>query len=122
MKVILKKDDAKLGESGEIVEVKNGFARNYLIPQGIAVEATPSNLKNIEEISCTASVAVGEEDRVFGSVTSQTIAELLREKGFDVDRKKIFIEEPIKALGIYAIPIKLHPEVETKVRVWVVRE
>ncbi|MBC7185649.1 MAG: 50S ribosomal protein L9 [Calditrichaeota bacterium] len=146
MKVILKQDHDKLGKAGDVVEVKAGYARNFLLPRGIAVEATPSNLRAFEEqkrleshrserakrsalalaeklegVSCTAPVAVGEEDRLFGSVTSQTIADLLREKGFDIDKKKILLEEPIKALGIYDVPIRLHPEVEAKVKVWVVK-
>ncbi len=146
MKVILKQDFEKLGKAGDVVEVKAGYARNYLLPRGIALEATPSNLRVFEEqkkldaqrldkakkgalalaeklegVSCTAAVAVGEEDRIFGSVTSQTIAELLKEKGFDIDKKKIVLEEPIKALGIYDVPIRLHPEVEAKVKVWVVK-
>lgn len=146
MKVILKQDFEKLGKAGEVVEVKAGYARNYLVPRGIALEATPSNLRVFEEqkkldaqrldkakkaalalagklegVSCTAAVAAGEEDRIFGSVTSQTIAELLKEKGFDIDKKRILLEEPIKALGIYDVPIRLHPEVEVKVKVWVVK-
>lgn len=147
MRVILRQDYDRLGKSGEIVEVKDGYARNYLIPQKIAVEATKSNLKQIaeekklaelrqnrekkvaqklaqeiEKISLTALVPVGEDDRVFGSVTSQTIADLLKGKGFDIDRRKILLEEPIKALGIYTIPIRLHPEVEVKIKVWVVKK
>ncbi|MDZ7271065.1 MAG: 50S ribosomal protein L9 [candidate division KSB1 bacterium] len=146
MKVILKQDHEKLGKAGDVVEVKPGYARNYLLPRGIALAATPSNLKAYHEqkkldaqrlerakkgalalaeklngVSCTATVAVGEEDRVFGSVTSQTIADLLKEKGFDIDKKKILLEEPIKALGIYDVAIKLHPEIEAKVKVWVVK-
>lgn len=146
MKVILKQDFEKLGKAGEVVEVKAGYARNYLLPRDIALEATPTNLRVFEEqkkldaqrldkakkaalaladklegVSCTAAVAAGEEDRIFGSVTSQTIAELLKEKGFDIDKKRILLEEPIKALGIYEVPIRLHPEVEVKVKVWVVR-
>jgi len=146
MKVILKKDVETLGPAGKIIDVKDGYARNYLIPQGIALKADEKNIKILEEeqkrlklklnkdkknaellaeklngVSCTATVSVGEEDRVFGSVTSQNIADLLKEKGFDIDRKKILLEEPIKALGIYEIPIKLHSEVEAKIKLWVVK-
>lgn len=146
MKVILQQDHEKLGKAGDVVEVKPGYARNYLLPRGIALAATPGNLKAYHEqtrlnaqrqerakrgalalaeklngVSCTATVAVGEEDRVFGAVTSQTIADLLKEKGFDIDKKKILLEEPIKALGIYDVAVKLHPEVEAKVKVWVVK-
>lgn len=147
MKIILRNDYESLGKTGEIVSVKDGFARNYLIPKGIAVLATKANMKRLEEeqrlnarqqkkdlheaqaaakelekVSVTATVAVGEEDRVFGSVTAQDIAELLKEKGFEIDKRKILLDEPIKALGVYTVPIKLHSEIEAKVRVWVVKE
>ncbi len=147
MKVILRKDVTSIGNTGEIVDVKNGYARNYLIPQGIALKADKRNIKLLEaeqqqlqsklskdkksaekladklaSISCTATVSVGEEDRVFGSVTSQEISDLLKDKGFDIDRKRILLDEPIKALGIYTIPIKLHAEVEAKIKLWVVKE
>lgn len=129
------------------MEVKNGYARNYLIPRDLAIKATKSTLKAIEEIkkqkrmrdnkkartmelfaekiekiSCTAAVAVGEEDRIFGSVTSQTISDLLKEKGFEIERKKILLEEPIKALGVYSIPIKLDSEVTARLKLWVVKK
>ena len=147
MKVILTQKYENLGEEGDIVNVRPGYGRNYLIPQKIALSYTPGNLKYYEEmqklkesrenknkksaqqlaealnkISCTASVAVGEEDKLFGAVTSQDIAELLKEKGFDVDRRKIMLEEPIKALGIYSVPIKLYPDIDAKIKVWVVKE
>jgi large subunit ribosomal protein L9 len=147
MKIILKKDHPNLGNIGDVLSVKNGFARNFLIPQGIAVLATPKNVRILEEeqkmsarrghkdkrqaelvaqelekISITATVAVGDEDRVFGSVTSQTIAELLLKKGYEIDKRKIILDEPIKALGVYTVPIKLHSEIEAKIRVWVVKE
>lgn len=147
MKVILREDVERLGQRGKIVTVKDGYARNYLIPKKLALLATPSNMKTLEEekkqlgvrenkarrlaeqmakklksVSITASVAVGEEDRVFGSVTAQTISNLLKEKGFDVDKKKILLEEPIKALGVYTIPLRLHHDVPGKVKVWVVKE
>lgn len=147
MKIILRNDYESLGKAGEIVTVKDGFARNFLIPKGVAVLATKSNIKRLEDelrlsvrqqekdlheaealvkelekLSVTATVAVGEEDRVFGSVTTQDIADLLKEKGFEVDKRKITLDEPIKALGVYTVPIKLHSEVEAKVRVWVVKE
>lgn len=147
MKVILKQDFETLGTVGEIVDVKPGYARNYLIPKGIALKAEEKNIQilaterrqlelkvtkdkksaeklaeKLSEVSCTATVTVGEEDKVFGSVTSQIIADLLKDKGFDIDRKKISLDEPIKALGIYTIPIKLHTEVEAKIKLWVVKE
>jgi large subunit ribosomal protein L9 len=147
MKVILRKDFEQLGKVGEIVDVKRGYARNYLIPKEIAFIADEKNLRRIEEeqkqsairkdreknnaeklaaelskVSCTASVQVGEEDRVFGSVTSQDIAGLLKEKGYEIDRRKILLEESIKALGIYDIPIKLHTDVEVKIKLWVIKQ
>lgn len=147
MKIILKQDYENLGKIGEVVEVKNGYARNYLIPRDLAVQATPQNLKVIEQekarqetkqskdrqaaealagklksVSLTANVQVGEEDKVFGAVTSQNIAELLAAKGFEIDRRKIHLEEPLKALGVYEVPIKLHHEVEANIKVWVVKE
>jgi large subunit ribosomal protein L9 len=147
MKIILRQMVEGLGEAGDILNVKDGFARNYLIPQKAAVEATAKNIRmldeenkmnarreqkdkkqadilaeELEKISITATVAVGEEDRVFGSVTSQTIAELLHKKGYEIDKRKVVLDEPIKALGVYTVPIKLHSEVEAKIRVWVVKE
>lgn len=147
IKIILRQDYESLGQTGDIVQVKDGYARNFLIPQKIAIQATPANMKLFEEeqkmnqrrlnkdkrqaeelvkefekLSLTATVPVGEEDRIFGSVTAQTISDLLKAKGFDIDKRKILLEEPIKALGVYNIPIKLHAEVEAKIRVWVVKE
>jgi len=147
MKVILKKDFESLGKVGDVIEVKEGYARNYLIPRGLALKADKKNIgilaeeqkkvvlklskdkkvaeklaQKLNAVSCTAAVTVGEEDRVFGSVTTQDIADLLKDKGFEIDRKKIVLDEPIKALGIYDIPIKLHSEVEAKIKLWVVKE
>lgn len=147
MKIILRQDFETLGKIGEIINVKDGYARNYLIPQKIAVLATAKNMKvfeqekklsvfrqekdkhtaetlaeELQKISITAAVAVGEEDKVFGSVTAQNIADLLAEKGYNIDKRKIILPESIKALGVYTVPIKLHTEVEAKVRIWVVKE
>jgi large subunit ribosomal protein L9 len=147
MKVILKDDLEKLGRCGAVVEVKDGYGRNYLLPRNLAIPATKGNLKSIQEIkkqkeirdlkkkrheeklkhqlekiSCTAEVMVGEEDRVFGSVTSQTIAELLKEKGFDIDRHKIILETPIKALGVYTVPVKISGDIVASLKVWVVKK
>jgi large subunit ribosomal protein L9 len=147
MKVLLRQDYESLGNRGDVVSVKNGFARNYLFPKGIALMATSANQKVLEEekkmfahrfekdqraaealakeleaVSLTAAVAVGEEDKVFGSVTSQNIVDLLQEKGYTVDKRKVVLDEPIKALGIYSVPVKLHSEVEVKIRLWVVKE
>lgn len=147
MKIILKQDHDGLGKFGDIVDVKDGYARNFLIPREIAIHANDRNMrmleqdrkrlevkqskekrsaedlaKTLEPVSLTATVTVGEEDKVFGAVTSQDIAELLKAKGFEIDRRKIVLDEPLKALGVYEVPIKLHSEVEAKVKVWVVKE
>lgn len=147
MKVILRKSIPRLGCEGEIVEVKDGYARNYLIPYGFAFEATPQKLKEIEErklieerkrqkikeralelakkisqTSVTIVMKTGQEDKLYGSVTSLDIAKGLEKEGIKVARHDIIIEEPIKELGIYQVRVKLHPEVETKLKVWVVKE
>ena len=147
MKIILKEDFESLGKVGEVVEVKAGFARNFLIPKQVALQATPQNLRVIEQekarnkiklskdkreavvlaeqlkkVSLTANVQVGEEDKIFGAVTSQNISELLSSKGFEIDKRKIQLEDPLKALGVFEVPIKLHTEVEAKIKVWVVKE
>lgn len=146
MKVILRQDHDTLGDIGAVLEVKAGYARNFLIPRGIAMPVTKGALRIIDEdrkrqklhidkavrsaedlktkleaVSLTAPVQVGEEDKVFGSVTSLTIAELLKEKGFEVDRRKILLADPIKALGIYDVPIKLHTDIVATIKVWVVK-
>lgn len=147
MKVILRQDNENLGKAGDVVNVKPGFARNYLFPKNIAYPALPNYLRMLDEekrqkqqrqhkekklaqelaeklgnVSLTISASVGEEDKMFGSVTSQDIADALAQQGYDIDRKKIVLEEPIKALGIYSVPIKLYTEVEANVKVWVVKE
>ncbi|GAB4335003.1 MAG: 50S ribosomal protein L9 [Calditrichia bacterium] len=147
MKIILREDYEQLGKAGDIVEVRRGFANNYLIPKGIAYIAKDGNVrrvqeelkqkaqrsnkekaaaeqlaKKLEEVSVTLAVSVGEGDKMFGSVTNQDIADNLAQQGYDIDRKKIVLEEPIKQLGIYSVPVKLHPEVEAQVKVWVVKE
>jgi large subunit ribosomal protein L9 len=147
MKVILRKDHEKLGKIGDVVDVKDGYARNYLIPQDIAYTANPGNLKTLDEekkqhslrdqkeersaqktasklesVSVTIKAKVGEDEKLFGSITSQMIAESLQEQGLTLDKRIIELEEPIKALGIYTVPVKLHPKVMGKVKVWVVRE
>lgn len=147
MKVILRQDFETLGKIGEVVDVKDGYARNYLFPRGIAYAALKGNIRALEEekkaveklskqelkaaeelasvlepISVTIPVQVGEEDKIFGTVTTQMIADALKEKGHEIDKRKIEIEEPIKALGIYGVSLKLHPSVSAKIKVWVVRE
>ncbi|MBI3872917.1 MAG: 50S ribosomal protein L9 [candidate division Zixibacteria bacterium] len=147
MKIILRDDVEKLGRCGQVVSVKDGFARNYLIPHKLAIPATVGNLRSInvvsrqrdlrdrkllreseriklrlEKISITAEVQVGEEDKVFGSVTSSHIAELLAEQGFEIDRRDILLDEPLKALGVYTIDVKLGRDVIGKLKVWVVKK
>ena len=147
MEIILREDFEALGQAGEVVSVKDGYARNFLIPKGIAYLANEANKKRyendvkqqawrlnrdkkiaeelaikLENVSCTISVQVGEEDKMFGSVTSQNIAEALASQGYEVDKRKILLEDPIKSLGIYSVPIKLHTDVEATVKVWVVKE
>ena len=147
MKVILLKDIETLGSAGEVVEVKNGYGRNFLIPRNEALVASAANMaqfesrrkqqetlaerdrraaealaKKLETESITAQVKVGEEDRLFGSVTAQNIAELLDEKGYEVDRRAIHLEDPIRELGVYNVEVRLHPEVAAAVKLWVVKE
>jgi len=147
VKVILLKDIETLGSAGEVVEVKNGYGRNFLIPRNEALVATVANMaqfesrrkqqetlserdrraaealaKKLEAESITAQVKVGEEDRLFGSVTAQNIAELLDEKGYEIDRRAILLEDPIRELGVYNVEMRLHPEVTTAVKLWVVKE
>ncbi|MGD8778884.1 MAG: 50S ribosomal protein L9 [Ignavibacteria bacterium] len=147
MKVILRKNFDQLGKIGDVVDVKDGYARNFLLPRQIAYAATQGNIRALEEekkiaavkmqkeleeaqhisselekVSITIPVTVGEEDKLFGTVTSQMICDALKEKGFDIDKRKIEIPEAIKTLGIYSINVKLHNEVNAVVKTWVVRE
>ncbi|MGE5400483.1 MAG: 50S ribosomal protein L9 [Ignavibacteriales bacterium] len=147
MKVILRKNFEQLGQIGDVVDVKDGFARNFLLPRNIAFAAQKGNVRALEEekkqlakkkvkelqaaeklsselekISVTIPVKVGEEDKIFGTVTTQMIADSMKEKGFEIDRRKIEIVEPIKSLGIYSVNVKLHPSVTAVVKTWVVRE
>ena len=146
MRIILLQDIETLGKTGSQCDVKDGYARNYLIPRGFALKASPVNIKRFQEInrlkesakkremkkvneladklkalSLTIPVQVGEEDRLFGAVTSQSIAEQLQEKGYEIDKRQILLEEPIKTLGVFDVPVKLHPEVTATVKVWVVK-
>ncbi|MFC2134045.1 50S ribosomal protein L9 [Bacteroidota bacterium] len=147
MKVILRKNFEQLGQIGDVVEVKEGYALNYLIPRQIAYQANNGNIRALEEekkqlvkkeakylddaqklaselenVSITIPVKVGEEDKIFGSVTNQMITDSLKEKGYEIDKRKIEISEPIKSLGIYSINVKLHSSVTAVVKTWVVRE
>ncbi len=147
MKVILKETIAALGPVGAVVEVARGYARNFLIPQGKALEATPGNLARVEqlskkqavkelkekeaalveveklaEVTLTIPQRAGEMERLYGSVTSAMIAEALAAQGFDIDRKQLELHEPIKKLGAYEITVRLAPEVKTQIKVEVVPE
>lgn len=146
-KIILRQDHEGLGNIGEVVEVKSGFARNFLIPRGIAYHATPGALRaveaekrnydakqvrlqgdaraiaeKLESVSITIPMKVGEEDRLFGSVTAQMISEELGRQGHTIDRRNIQIEEPIRSLGMFDVPVKLHRDVMTTLKVFVVNE
>ena len=147
MDVILRENVDKLGAAGEVVSVKDGYARNYLLPRGLAYPATEGNkhrleaesksrarradaevakasevATRLEAVSLSFTMKAGEGDKLFGSVTSHDIAERLKAEGFDVDKKTVELAEPIKALGVYKVPVRLHPDVKPEVRVWVVKE
>ena len=147
MEIILRQAVENLGKTGDVVKVKSGYARNYLLPHGLAYEATPGNLKRIqqerdrleaaenerraaaqtfaerlEQVSLTFSARVGEEGKLFGSVTGADIAQQLEAQGFHVERRQIDLHEPIKALGVYRVPIRLHADVKQEVRVWVIKQ
>ena len=147
MKIVLRTDVENVGKRGEVVKVAAGYARNYLLPKKLALEATGGNLKRvamerrvqevheakekqeaeslaarIAQLSCTAVRKVGENEVLYGSLTSSDVAELLEKEGVSVDKRKILLEEPIKSLGIYEVPIKIHPQVTASLKVWVVKE
>ena len=147
MEVILKEDVAKLGSRGDLVKVAEGYGRNYLLPRKLALEATPANRAVIEQMKAAAqrrSVRdkadaeglaqqmqqltltfrrkVGEQEHLFGSVTSGDVAEALEAKGFSVDRRKVHLEEPIKSLGEFSVAVRLHKEVTASVKVAVEKE
>jgi large subunit ribosomal protein L9 len=147
MKIVLIEDIEKLGAVGDVVTVKAGYARNFLIPRNKAKPATASNLKFVEtikkkkeaqetkkkedallladklsSISCTINMAAGEEDKLYGSVTADIISKTLEPMGFQIDKKHIVLEEPIKKLGVYQVEVKLHPEVKANLKIWVVKE
>jgi large subunit ribosomal protein L9 len=147
MKVILRDDVKSVGHMGDVVNVSDGYARNFLIPKNLAVEASTSNIKEFEHykktigekaakrkessqatagrlaaLTVTIRAKVGEEEKLFGSVTSMDIAEALAAEGFEIDKKKIHIPEPIKRVGEYAVQVKLHADVAATVNVHVVPE
>ena len=147
MQVILYQDVPNLGRAGEIVNVKEGYGRNYLVPRKLAVAANPANIKELEhqkrivsakqtklkkhaegiaakmkELSLTIAREAGEEEKLFGAVTSKDIVAALRNEGFVVDRHDLELEAPIKQIGIYDIPVRLHAEVTGIVKVWDVKK
>lgn len=147
MKIILKKDVENLGRVGDVVEVKDGYGRNYLIPQGMGIQATRSNMKVVDElkrneakkakkaqteaeklaaelsrIELTYTAKVGEDDKLYGAVTNQVIAELLKEKDVQIDRHQIVLEEPIKELGMFEVPVKAGAGVKAQIKLWVIKE
>jgi large subunit ribosomal protein L9 len=147
MKIILKEDIKKLGKMGQIVDVADGYARNYLVPKGFAVEASTKNVRSLEHekkiiqekarkhkdsaqdlasrisaMTLTIKAKAGEEEKLFGSVTTMDIAEALLTQGVEIEKKKIVLEEPIKRLGSYSVQIKLHPDVSVPLTVQVIQE
>jgi large subunit ribosomal protein L9 len=147
VEVILLKSLPPLGNRGDTVKVKRGYARNFLFPRRYAVLATESNKRVFEEeekvlhrrdivemrsakekagklssVSCTITVKVGEDDKLYGSVSAADIAKELASQGFEVDKKKVLLEEPIKKIGVYTVDVKLHREVNVPIKVWVVKQ
>jgi large subunit ribosomal protein L9 len=147
MQIILRQAIENLGKPGDVVTVRAGYARNFLLPRGLAYEATPGNLKRIaqersrleaaeserresaqgiagqlEQVSLTFSARVGEEGKLFGSVTTADIQHQLEAQGFKIERRQIDLHEPIKALGVYKVPIRLHADVKPEIRVWVIKQ
>ena len=147
MQVILRDDMENLGKSGEVVNVRPGYARNYLLPRGHAVKATESDVKRVEhekrviaartakmaketqaeadklsKVSVSIPRAVGEEDKLYGSVTTRDIAEALQAQGVTIDAKKLVLDEPIKALGLTEVAVKLGRGVQATIKVWVVKK
>ena len=147
MKVILTQTITMLGSAGDCVNVKDGYARHYLLPKNLAKEATPGNIKTLESLkkkqviedenklkeakalaekiaslSITISAKAGEEEKLFGTVTAEMISKALEAERVAIDKKEIVIDEPIKKLGVFQVGVKLHPEVKAILRVWVVKE
>lgn len=147
MKVILQQDIDGLGKKGVVVKVKDGYARNYLLPRGVALKVTDGNLQIIEQkikfeerrfqdekkkaeelakrlssLSCTISVDTHDNEAIYGSITPINIVAALEIEGISLEKKQILLDEPIKALGIYDIDVKLHTEVNAKLKLWVVKK
>ncbi len=147
MEVILRQAIDNLGHPGDLVKVSPGYARNFLLPRGLAYEATPGNVKRIaqerarleaaegerrsaaegvakrlEEVSITFAARVGEEGKLFGSVTPADIAAQLAAQGFEIEKRQIDLHEPIRSLGVYRVPIRLHADVKPEIKVWVIKQ
>src|SRR5437016_7601402 len=147
MEVILKEDVPKLGHRGEVVKVAEGYGRNYLLPRKLAIEATQGNkvvieqmkqsavrrsaveksdaealARQLEAVSLTFHRKAGEKDHLFGSVTSSDVADALEHKGFNIDRRKIQLSEPLKSLGDFEVPIKLHRDLNARIKVTIQKE
>lgn len=147
MQVILRDKIENLGNAGDVVEVRPGYGRNYLIPKGLAYEATQANVRRhdaeraaqgrrddetlsearqraaaIEGVSLTFHARAGQEGKLFGSITSSDIADKLAEQGVQIDRRTIELDEPIKTLGVTSVPVRLHPQVRPEIKVWVIAE
>jgi len=147
MEIILSQDVGKIGKVGAKVKVKDGFARNFLIPKGMAIEVSPANLKMVEQekqnkltqqakakkgaeeikarlskVSITLPVLTHEQDKLYASISASEIVNALKEEGFEIDKSCVVLDEPIRALGIYEVPVKLHAEVVAAVKIWVVKK
>ena len=147
MKVILREDVPEVGSAGQTIEVKDGYGRNYLFPRNLAIPATKANLKaigeiekqknirdrkrrreaeiikdKIEKLSLSVEVLVGEDDKLFGSVTTGDIAELMEKEGVMVDKRAIDLETPIKVLGVYTVPVKVEKDVNANLKLWVIKK
>ena len=147
MQVILRDRIENLGEAGDVVDVRPGYGRNYLIPKGLAYEASPANVRRmeaeraaqgrkeaetlgearkqasaIEGVSLTFNARAGQEGKLFGSITSGDIADKLAEQGITIDRRQIELDEPIKSLGVHSVPVRLHTQVRPEIKVWVIAE
>jgi large subunit ribosomal protein L9 len=147
MEVILRQAIENLGHTGDIVKVSPGYARNFLLPRGLAYEATTGNKKKLEQerarleaaenerrtaaqgvatqletVSLTFSARVGEEGKLFGSVTAADIAQQLEAQGIHIEKRQIDLHEPIRALGVYRVPVRLHADVKPEIKVWVIKQ
>jgi large subunit ribosomal protein L9 len=147
MQVILRDRIENLGEAGDVVDVKPGYGRNYLIPKGLAYEASAANVRRMEAeraaqgrkeaetlgearkqasalegVSLTFNARAGQEGKLFGSITNGDIADKLAEQGITIDRRQIELDEPIKSLGVHSVPVRLHTQVRPEIKVWVIAE